>query len=106
MHGTKLVLVIILMSAITFATRALPFAFFRNRKPPRFLSMIEEQIPPAIMVILVFFSVKDARLLSWPHGIPHLAGILTVVALQLWRRNPMLSILAGTACYMILIRVM
>ena len=106
MHGTKLVLVILLMSAITFATRALPFAFFRNRKPPRFLSMIEEQIPPAIMVILVFFSIKDAQVASWPFGIPHLAGILTVVALQLWRRNPMLSILSGTACYMALIRLM
>ena len=106
MHGSKLILVILLMAAITFATRALPFVFFQNRKPPRFLSMIEEQIPPAIMVILVFFSVKDVRIASWPYGIPHFAGILTVVALQFWRRNPMLSILAGTACYMALIRLM
>ena len=106
MHGTKLVRVSRLMSAITFATRALPFVFFQKRKPPRFLSMIEEQIPPAIMVILVFFSVKDAQISSWPYGMPQLAGIAVVIALQLWRRNPMLSILAGTACYMTLIRVM
>ena len=106
MHGTKLVLVILLMSAITFATRALPFIFFQNRKPPRFLAMIEEQIPPAIMVILVFFSVKDAQISIWPYGMPQLAGIAVVIALQLWRRNPMLSILAGTACYMALIRIL
>lgn len=106
MHGTKLILVILLMSAITFATRALPFIFFQKRKPPRFLSMIEEQIPPAIMVILVFFSVKDAQIAAWPYGIPHLAGIAVVIALQIWRRNAMLSIIAGTACYMALIRLM
>ena len=106
MHRSKLVIVIVLMSAITFATRALPFVFFRSRKPPRFLSMIEEQIPPAIMVILVFFSVKDIQISSWPYGIPQLSGIAVVVTLHLWMRNPMLSILAGTACYMTLIRIM
>jgi branched-subunit amino acid transport protein AzlD len=106
MHGSKLVLVILLMSAITFAARALPFVFFKKRKPPRVLAMIEAQIPPAIMVILVFFSVKDADLLVYPYGLPHAAGIVLVIVLQLWRRNAMLSIIAGTACYMTLIRLL
>ena len=106
MHGSKLLIVILLMSAITFATRAFPFIFFKGRKPPRILEMIEKNIPPAIMVILVFFSVKDSAFLIYPYGIPQLAGIAVVVALHLWKRNPMISIVAGTACYMTLIRLM
>ena len=106
MSGTKLYIVIALMAVITFATRAFPFAFFKRRKPPGVLTMIEKNIPPAIMVILVFFSVKDASWLSWPYGLPECAGILMVVILHLWKRNAMLSIAAGTACYMVLIRMM
>ncbi|MGL4369494.1 MAG: branched-chain amino acid transporter permease [Spirochaetota bacterium] len=106
MSGNKVYIVIALMAAITFAARAFPFAFFKRRRPPRVLDMIEKNIPPAIMVILVFFSIKDGVWLSWPYGLPECAGILSVVLLHLWKRNAMLSIAAGTACYMILIRVL
>lgn len=106
MTGAKLYIVIAMMAGITFATRVFPFAFYKNRKVPRMLELIEKNIPPAIMVILVFFSVKDAAYAAWPYGIPEAAGILTVVILHLWRRNAMISIAAGTACYMILIRLL
>ena len=106
MSGTKLLFVIALMAAITFATRAFPFALYKKRKVPALLEQIEKNIPPAIMVILVFFSVKDAVYTSWPYGIPEAAGIAAVVLLHLWRGNAMISIASGTACYMILIRLM
>ena len=37
-------------------------------------------------------------------GLAETAAAAVVVALQLWRRNPLLSILAGTAVYMALVQ--
>lgn len=102
----KVCIVIIIMSLITLAARALPFVSFKKHKPPRMLDVVEKYIPPAIMVILVFFCIKDVPLLKYPYGVPEFAGIAAVIVLHLWQKNAMLSIAAGTACYMILIRAM
>ena len=37
-----------------------------------------------------------------PHGIPEIIAGASVVAMQAWKRNPVLSILLGTALYMLL----
>ncbi len=106
MSITEAVVVTLIMSLITFVTRALPFALFKYREPPRLLRRIEEDLPAAIMVILVLFCIKDIQPAQWPHGIPEAAGIAAVIALHLLRRNAMLSIAGGTALYMILIRLL
>ena len=40
-----------------------------------------------------------------PFGIPELAAAAGVVALQIWKRNALVSILAGTVIYMLLVQV-
>ena len=37
-------------------------------------------------------------------GLAEIAAAIVVVALQLWKRNPLVSILAGTAVYMTLVQ--
>jgi branched-subunit amino acid transport protein AzlD len=37
-------------------------------------------------------------------GLAEAAAAVVVVSLQLWKRNPLLSILAGTAVYMMLVQ--
>ncbi|RHO87948.1 hypothetical protein DW049_07045 [Ruminococcus sp. AF41-9] len=41
-----------------------------------------------------------------PHGLPELIACVAVVLLHLWKRNTLLSIIAGTAVYMVLVQVM
>ena len=41
--------------------------------------------------------------MQWRTASPYLAAALTV-GLQIWRRNPLLSIVAGTAVYMALLQ--
>jgi branched-subunit amino acid transport protein AzlD len=43
--------------------------------------------------------------MQWRTAAPYLAAALTV-GLQVWRRNPLLSIIAGTVAYMALLRQM
>ena len=42
--------------------------------------------------------------MQWRAASPYLAAVLTV-GLQIWRRNPLLSIVVGTVAYMALLRL-
>lgn len=99
------VLVIAVVSVVTLFTRVVPFILFpgdkRIPKPVMFLSKV---LPCAVMGMLVIYCLKDVSFLSSPYGIPEFISIAAVVGLYLWKRNTLLSILAGTVCYMLLIQ--
>ena len=96
-------LLVAVVAAVTFLTRAAPFWFFsEKRQTPRFVSYLGAALPPAIMAMLVVYCLKDATPLSYPFALPHLAACAVVVALHVWKKNTMLSIVGGTAVYMVL----
>ena len=102
---TYFVLVCLVMGLVTYFTRALPFLFFSARKPPALLSFLQRYLPAVVMTILVFSMYKDIDFSAAPYGIPALvAGSITAL-LHLWKRNVLLSIGAGTAAYIIFIRI-
>ena len=98
------ILTIALCSVATILTRALPFLIFSGGNPPRYIRYLGKALPAAIFGMLVVYCLKGIELLSAPHGLPELIGVAIVVALHLWRRNMLLSIAAGTLCYMLLIQ--
>lgn len=103
---SRLLLIVAVMTLITFATRAFPFVWFKHRRPPAYLEYLQRYIPPMVMTILVFASYKDIDFTSAPYGIPALAaGVLTAL-LHLWKRNVLVSIAGGTALYMLLVRLL
>lgn len=89
---------------VTWLTRAAPFLIFRKRELPGYVKYLGEVLPPAIMVILVIYCMRGITLLRFPFGLPELISSLAVVILQATRKNVYLSIIVGTACYMVLIR--
>jgi branched-subunit amino acid transport protein AzlD len=97
---------ILAMAAVTVLCRAAPFVFFMRRRPPAVVDYLQRYIPPMIMTVLVLGSYKYLNLAKRPYGIPEIAAGLAVAGLHLWKRNTLLSIFAGTALYMVLIRVM
>ncbi len=97
-------LLIAVMSAATILLRAAPFLIFKNRAPAWVL-YLGRVLPPAIIGMLVIYCLKDTAFLSAPFGAPELIAGLLVVLLQARKRNILLSILAGTACYMVLTRL-
>lgn len=103
---TYLLLVVLVMTAVTYFTRAVPFIFFSKRQPPPFLDYLQRFLPPVVMVVLVFASYKDIDFGAAPHGLPALAAGLVTAALHFWKRNVLVSIIGGTALYMVLVRVM
>ena len=97
--------VIIAIAALaTFATRALPFAVFRSdSKTPRVLTYLGKALPPAVFGMLVVYCLKGVTVLTSPYGIPELLGIIGVITLHLAFRRMLVSIIGGTAVYLILV---
>ena len=91
--------------AVTFALRALPFAAFRHRPMPPVLCRLGRLLPPAIMAVLVVYCLRSVPFGAVAEGLKVLAASAVVVALHIWKRNTLLSIAAGTAVHMILIRL-
>ena len=98
--------VIGVIAVVTWALRAFPFLLFGNRPLPKVIRYLGKALPPAIMTVLVVYCLRDISFSQSPFGIPELAACALVVILQVARKNMYLSIIAGTVCYMILIRVM
>ena len=100
-HSAMLVAV---MSVVTILLRAAPFLVFK-KKAPAYIIYLGRVLPAAIIGMLVIYCLRDTDLLSAPFGAPELIAGLLVVWLHAWKRNILLSILAGTASYMLLIRL-
>ena len=90
--------------AVNFGLRALPFLFFGARRGPLppWVEKFGAFVSPVIIGCLIIYSFAG---MQWRAAAPYLASALTV-GLQIWRRNPLLSIIAGTAAYMALLRLM
>lgn len=93
--------VVVACFAVNYGLRALPFLIFagRDRELPRWVERFGSLLSPVIIAVLVVYSFSG---LEWKTACPYLAGALTV-GLQLWKRNPLASIVAGTALYMVLL---
>ena len=88
---------------VNFGLRALPFILFggKDRTIPAWIDRVSGFISPVIIAALVVYSFAG---LAWRTPWPYAAGMVTVV-LQLWKRNPLFSIIAGTVIYMLLVNL-
>lgn len=94
------------IALMTWLTRGLPYLVFARKGPPPLVVYLGDVLPSAIMIILVVYCLRNTVWWVSPHGMPELLSGLLVGGLQWWRRNTLLSILMGTVCYMVLIRVL
>lgn len=98
-------------SLATFATRLLPFVALARHADHPLILHLGRYLPPAVMLILVIYALRDFRPLSEGElnvsasGLPMLLASVTVIVLHLWRRNALLSIVGGTGLYMLLVQL-
>ena len=105
MSGTSHAAVLVAaMSLVTILLRFLPFLIFR-KKTPAYVTYLGQVLPPAIIGMLVIYCLRNTAVLSAPFGAPELIAAALTVLLQAWKRNVLLSILAGTAAYMLLFQM-
>ena len=57
------------------------------------------------MATLVVYVLRCVDFTAAGNFLPEFIAVGVTVALHLWRRNSLLSIVGGTACYMILVQL-
>ena len=99
-------MIIGVVAICSFLTRALPIIIFKNTAVlPKKIVYLGNVLPMAIMLCLIVYCVRNTSFLTYPYGLSQILSILCVVALHLWKRNNMISIIGGTIFYMFLIQV-
>ena len=104
--------------AATMLTRFVPFMVFRPGKPtPKYIMYLGKVLPASVFAMLVVYCLRHTVAVN---GASSTAGglflfsadalfqylaVLFTIGVHLWKKNIMLSIVAGTACYMLLIRL-
>lgn len=108
MHNDALypILMIAVAALVTWLTRAIPFLVFGKRQLPGMVVYLGEVLPPAIMVILVIYCLRNISFASPPYGLAELAACGGVCLSHKLLKNMYVSIILGTVCYMLLLRVL
>lgn len=89
----------------TAALRFLPFLIWSgDRKTPKIIEKLGRVLPFAIMGMLVVYCLKEVSFTGLSEFVPSLIACLVVGILYIWKRNTLISIIAGTVCYMVLVQ--
>ncbi len=99
------ILIILICAVCTQIERALPFLIFGGRPVPRLIHYLGGILPMAVMTTLVIYCLRNITFTAAEHFLPQVISVAVTVGLHLWRRNTLLSIFGGTACYMLLIQL-
>ncbi len=103
LHSVALVLV---MAVVSYLLRAFPFLLFSGKKQtPKFVLYLGKVLPFAIIGLLVIYCIKDISFERIGSFLPYIISGAVVVLLHVWKRNTLLSVIAGTLSYMALVQM-
>lgn len=94
------------IALVTAALRFLPFIIWNgDRKTPKIINKLGNMLPYAIMGMLVVYCLKDTSFMNVGGFMPQLIACFITGILYIWKRNTLISIIAGTVSYMILVQM-
>jgi len=100
------IVAIMLMACVTYFIRLGPFLLFgKGKHTPKWVTYVGRVLPPAVMGMLIVYSLKSVAIFEVPSSLPVLVAIAVTSLLHIWKRNNLLSILSGTAIYMALVQL-
>ncbi len=105
-NNTYMLCAILVMALVTALLRFFPFMVMGSKKTPAFVEYLGKVLPYAVMAMLVVYCLRGVDFTAFPFGICEVISVAVVVAAHVWKRNTLLSIIAGTICYMVLIRIL
>ena len=99
-------IIIAVMGLMTLATRIVPVLIFgRGEKVPDYIMYLGRVVPYTAMGLLIVYCLRDMPVLEAPHALPELISLAVVTLTYLWKRNTILSVVIGTALYMVLVQM-
>tara|TARA_B110000879_G_scaffold176141_1_gene229860 strand:- start:231 stop:551 length:321 start_codon:yes stop_codon:yes gene_type:complete len=88
---------------ISLVTRWLPYVFAKYLKKAEMIQSIGKLLPAYIMCLLLVYEVHIETFLHVPYGVPELVSLSVLTLVHLWRRQLLLSLCVGSACYLLLL---
>ncbi len=103
MPDTRYLACLVLISAaITWGLRAVPFAVLAPMRRSPLVGRLSAQLPLGVMVILALSTMRGVSFHDPGRALGFMLAVAVTIALQLWRRSFILSILAGTTTYVLI----
>lgn len=99
------ILIILICAVCTQLERALPFLIFGKRPVPQAVRYLGGILPMAVMATLLVYCLRGVRFTSAELFAPELIAAAATAGLHWWKRNTLLSVFGGTACYMLLVQL-
>ena len=99
------IVTILIAGFATVLTRFLPFVIFKGKKTPKALDYLGFALPCSVFGMLLVYCLKDTVVTSFPFALPEVLGLAVTSAIYLWKKNTLISIVAGTVFYMFLVQV-
>ncbi|GAA1713849.1 AzlD domain-containing protein [Fodinicola feengrottensis] len=87
---------------VTWTLRAVPFVVLSPLRSSPLIAYLNTAMPMGVMVILATYTLRAFSPYVPGKAWPTVLALAVTVALHLWRRNVLLSILAGTAVHVAL----
>jgi branched chain amino acid efflux pump len=107
MPDTRYLLWLVLVSAaITWGLRALPCAVLAPMRRSPLIGRLATQLPLGVMIILALSTIRGVPLDNAGRAVGFVLAVAITIALQLWRRSSVLSIVVGTATYVLISTVL
>lgn len=92
------------MALVTAGLRFAPFLLLGGRRTPRMVVYLGRVFPCATVGLLVVYGLKNLSFAAPESFVPQLLAAALVVGSYVWKRNTLLSIVGGTAFYMVLVQ--
>lgn len=99
-------IMLIIVVVITFIIRVSTFLLFKDDNLPKSIKYISDVLPLAIMPILVVYCIRDTTWVDYKNVLATFIAIAITAAIHFWKKNMILSLIIGTATFMILIRIL
>ncbi|ALV64954.1 branched-chain amino acid transporter permease [Campylobacter fetus] len=88
----------------TVLTRFLPYWLFKKRSDNKTLLHLQRTTTLIIMIVLLFYALRSMDFSTLNLGFSAVFCLFLVFALQIWKKNSLISITVPTIIYMIIIR--
>lgn len=89
-------------AAVTFLLRVVPFGIKSALAKSQLVVALATWIPLGAMVVLALYAIGDADYSTVNVGMPYIIATIVTIAVHLWRKNFMVTLIAGTLTCVVL----
>jgi branched-subunit amino acid transport protein AzlD len=105
MSDTQRFLMVLIMMVATMITRFLPLLLFKKELPKK-IQKITNNLPYALMGLLVVYTSKDSFTPSNSYGLLEIVGLVIISIVYKLSDHVLLSIGCGLSVYLVLVNIL